>query len=149
MSRFLPLIIFMIWVSSPALGAWHGLDPWVGCAVFLGFYVGMVGGLAAWSRYVARASHFNFIQRRLRRFNAVVYASRILIPAWLAVGIFLLGWKGIVVGWLEQTSARVATGEPGVVDWVHAAVFDLDGIVVVAVSGGSGAAGAEHSHSVE
>ena len=106
MSRFLPLIIFMIWVSSPALGAWHGLDPWVGCAVFLGFYVGMVGGLAAWSRYVARASHFNFIQRRLRRFNAVVYASRILIPAWLAVGIFLLGWKGIVVGWLERTFLR-------------------------------------------
>jgi STE24 endopeptidase len=97
------LIIFVIWVSSPALPGAHGIGPGLGCAIFLGFYVLMVGGLAAWSRYVAQKAHYNYIQRRLRRFNGVVYASRILIPAWLGVGVFLLGWKALIVGFLDRT----------------------------------------------
>jgi STE24 endopeptidase len=96
MSRFLPLIIFVIWVSSPTLPSVDGIGPWVGCATFIGFYVAVVAVLALWSRHVAHAAHFSSIQRRLRRFNAVIYASRILIPAWLAAGVYLLGWKALV-----------------------------------------------------
>ena len=71
--------------------------------MFLGFYVALVVVLAAWSRHVARSAHFSHVQRRLRRFNSVIYASRILIPAWLGVGVFALGWKSVIAGLLEKT----------------------------------------------
>ena len=106
MSRFLPLLIFVIWMSCPASPALDGTGPLLGCAIFLGVYAALVLVLAVWSRHVARSAHFSHIQRRLRRFNNVVYASRILIPAWLGVGVFGLGWKAVVAGWLERTPLR-------------------------------------------
>ncbi len=103
MSRFLPLLIFVIWMSSPPSPAMDGISPVLSCALFLGFYVALVVVLAAWSRHVARSAHFSHVQRRLRRFNSVIYASRILIPAWLGVGVFALGWKSVIAGLLEKT----------------------------------------------
>jgi STE24 endopeptidase len=103
MSRFLPLLIFVIWMSSPATAAVLGLNPLPASALFLGFYIALVVILAAWSRHVARSAHFNNVQRRLRRFNTVIYASRILIPVWLGVGVFALGWKDVIAGALEKT----------------------------------------------
>jgi Zn-dependent protease with chaperone function len=103
MSRFLPLVILVIWMSSPSLPAMGGLNPLAGCAIFLGFYLLMTVVLAVWSRRVARLSHFSQIQRRLRIFNTVIYASRILIPAWLAVGCFMLGWRAQVSMLLWRT----------------------------------------------
>lgn len=103
MSRFLPLIILVIWMSGPSAPVLGGLDALSGCAIFLGFYLVMVAMLAMWSRRVARLAHFTSVQRRVRRFNSVIYASRILIPAWLAVGIFALGWKQDVSSLLDRT----------------------------------------------
>jgi len=103
MSRFLPLLIFVIWMSCPAAPALDGIRPLPACAVFLGVYALLVLVLAVWSRFVARSAHFTHVQRRLRRFNAVIYSSRILIPAWLGVGVFALGWKGVVEAALDKT----------------------------------------------
>jgi STE24 endopeptidase len=116
MSRFLPLIIFVIWVSSPTLAGVDGIGPWLGCAIFIGFYALLVAVLALWSRHVARAAHFNSIQRRLRRFNQVIYASRILIPAWLGAGIYLLGWKALVAdGFSRFFPAAIKVEVPGLI----------------------------------
>jgi STE24 endopeptidase len=103
MSRFLPLLIFVIWMSSTPTPPLWGIHPLAGCAIFFGFYLAMVLVLALWSRHVARSAHFAHVQRRLRRFNSVVYASRILIPVWLGAGVFALGWKGVVNSILEKT----------------------------------------------
>ncbi|MGD0138792.1 MAG: M48 family metallopeptidase [Tepidisphaeraceae bacterium] len=116
MSRFLPLVIFVIWLSSPALPAADGINPWVGCAIFLAVHVAVIAVLAVWSRYVARSAHLNHVQRRLRTFNAVIYASRIMIPLWLAAGVFALGWKALICGALDRTAVgRLGLDSPGLV----------------------------------
>ncbi|MGD0766892.1 MAG: M48 family metallopeptidase [Tepidisphaeraceae bacterium] len=114
MSRFLPLVIFVIWLSSPPLPPADGIGPGVGCAIFLGFYVGVIAVLAVWSRHVARWAHLSHVQRRLRRFNAVIYASRIMIPLWLAAGVFALGWKELISNGLDRTPVgRLGLDCPG------------------------------------
>jgi Zn-dependent protease with chaperone function len=114
MSRFLPLVILVIWLSSPSVPPLGGLHPLAGCAIFLGFYLVMTGVLALWSRRVAGLSHYDHIQRRVRRFHAVIYICRILIPAWLAVGIFALGWRQAVFALLNHTPlGRLPIDFPG------------------------------------
>ena len=103
MSRVLPLLIFVIWMSCPPAPALDGIGPFPACAIFLGFYAVLVLVLAVWSRHVAHSAHFNHVQRRLRRFNTVIYGARILIPAWLGVGVFALGWKGVIESALQKT----------------------------------------------
>jgi len=91
-----------------------GLPPLAGGAIFLGFHLVMIAVLAVWSRRVARLAHFNHIQRRVRTFHSVIYASRILIPVWLAVGIFVLGWREQVFWLLGQTPlGRLPIDFPG------------------------------------
>src|ERR1700722_16084036 len=117
MSRFLPLVILVIWLSSPSLPALGGIAPLVGCAIFLGFYLLMIGVLAVWSRRgggVVGVAHLSHIQRRIRRFHSVIYASRILIPVWLAAGIFVLGWRESVLSLLAHTPiGRLPIDFPG------------------------------------
>ena len=103
MSRFLPLLIFVIWMSCPASPALDGMRPLFACAIFLGLYAALVLILAVWSRHVARSAHFSHIQKRLRRFNFLIYLARILIPAWLGVGVLALGWKSVIEGALART----------------------------------------------
>jgi STE24 endopeptidase len=103
MSRFLPLLIFVIWMSGLPTPALFGLDPLPALGIFLGCYLGLISLLGFWSRHVARSAHYTHVQRRLRRFNLVIYGSRIFIPVWLGVGIFVLGWKNIVIGLLDKT----------------------------------------------
>jgi STE24 endopeptidase len=103
MSRFLPLVILVIWLSSPSEPALGGLDPLAGCAIFMGFYVLMFAVLAIWSRRVASLAHYDHIKRRVRTFHSVIYLCRMLIPAWLAVGIFVLGWREQVFAILGKT----------------------------------------------
>jgi STE24 endopeptidase len=114
MSRFLPLVILVIWLSSPSEPPMGGLPPAAGCAIFLGVYLAMVLVLAAWSRRVAGLSHYDHIQRRVRTFHSVIYASRMLIPAWLAVGIFVLGWREQVFSLIDKTPlGKLAIDFPG------------------------------------
>lgn len=91
-----------------------GIPPALGCGIFLGFYAALIGVLGLWSRHVARAAHFNHVQKRLRIFNLVIYASRILIPVWLGAGVFWLGWKDVVDSGLNRTVlGRVPLDSPG------------------------------------
>ncbi|MGD1278704.1 MAG: M48 family metallopeptidase [Tepidisphaeraceae bacterium] len=101
MSRFLPLLIFAIWLYGPAdaAGAWR-LGPALG--LFLGVYALLVLAMAVCSRLLRRTP-MDDLQRRLRRFNRMMSAARILVPAWFAVGVYCLGWKAIVAGWLSHT----------------------------------------------
>jgi STE24 endopeptidase len=116
MSRFLPLLVFVIWMSSPAAPAAGGISPLWGCAIFLGFHAIPVALLALWSRRVASTAHFDPIQQRLRRFNATLYIARLLVPAWMAVGVFLLGWKSLVIGALSHTFlGRISVDFPGLI----------------------------------
>ncbi len=115
MSRFLPLIILVIWMCGPSAPALDGLGAPLSGAIFLGFYLVLVATLAIWSRRVARLAHFTSVQRRVRRFNFVIYTSRILIPAWLAAGIFALGWKQDVFSLLDRTPlGRLPIDCPGI-----------------------------------
>jgi STE24 endopeptidase len=114
MSRFLPLIILAIWLSTQQFEVAGGLSPVVGSAIFVGFYAVMVAVLGVWSRHVARAAHFNDVQNRLRIFNLVIYGSRIAIPVWLGAGIFWLGWKDAINGMLGHTAlGRLPLDGPG------------------------------------
>src|ERR1700722_17324392 len=96
MSRFLLLLIFVLWMSSPdqpALGA-HG--PWVALGCFVGFYGLLVVVMGLWSRSVARRVHLGDLQRRLTVFNRMMYMARLMVPGWFAVGVYVLGWKMLV-----------------------------------------------------
>jgi STE24 endopeptidase len=116
MSRFLPLIILVIWLTGPQLAPVGALSPAAGCAIFLGGYAAVILVLGLWSRHVARAAHFNHVQRRLRIFNFVIYASRILIPVWLGVGVFVLGWRSLIDAVLDRTAfGRLPLDAPGLV----------------------------------
>ncbi len=63
---------------------------------------------------MAGLAHLSHIQRRVRRFHSVIYASRILIPVWLAAGIFVLGWRESVLSLLAHTPiGRLPIDFPG------------------------------------
>ncbi len=70
-------------------------------AGFLGFYAVLVlfTGICA-RRLALRVAASNF-QNQLKRFSWMMEAARILVPIWFAVGLFLLGWRGVVAQWLR------------------------------------------------
>ena len=107
-----------------------GITPMQGLVGFFGVYILLVGVLRLWSHWVARHAHQGSVQRRLRRFNAMMYGAHC----------------GAAVVWGGGFCAGVAdAGEPGhrphihwtlgladagVADWIAAGVFGLDGFVV-------------------
>jgi STE24 endopeptidase len=121
MSRFLPLVIFVLWMASPTapppVYESHGLpinSLILGLVCYLGFYALLIGVMGLWSRHVARRVHYGDIQHRLRRFNFVMYIARLMVPAWFGVGIFLLGWKQLVnIGFTHTPIANLDMDVPG------------------------------------
>ena len=65
--------------------------PW-GPAVFVGLYVLLILALRAWSGVVARRVTRDNLDRAIRGFGRILLTVRFLVPAWFAVGLFLLGW---------------------------------------------------------
>ena len=109
MARILLLLFFLLWMAgtsdlTPRPPDAIGLD----LALFLGTYAMLIGVMRVWSVRVARrVASVNF-GRRLDRFNFVMFLARCFVPAWFAVGIFLLGWGWVVeeklgLGWLQST----------------------------------------------
>jgi STE24 endopeptidase len=129
MSRFLPLLIFVLWMASPAaplpaVGAHFRpigehvqmMDWWWSFGVFASVYVMLIGLMGLWSRQVARRVHFGDIQNRLRRFNQVMYGARLFVPAWFGFGIYLLGWKALVAaGFAHTPVSRWEMDVPGLI----------------------------------
>src|SRR5207247_4349684 len=61
--------------------------------LFLGVFVLLVLILGLWSRLLARVVRPGNLHRSMRRFSRAVSIVRMLIPAWFAVGVCVLGWK--------------------------------------------------------
>jgi STE24 endopeptidase len=116
MTRFLPLVVFVIWISSPQPTPFGGVGPGLSLALFLGFYLLLVLALGDWGRRLARNSHLVSLPQRLRRFNTAIHVARLIVPAWFGVGVFVLGWKMTVDGLLANGSIeRFHLDSPGLI----------------------------------
>lgn len=100
MSRILLLILFLLWLVADQLpGGPSVAFGRAQLAIFFGGFVVLVLLMAGWSRLLAQRVTGGNIGRSLQRFNRGMFLARTLIPAWFAVGIFVLGWYDAVV-WL-------------------------------------------------
>ncbi len=90
MSRLALLAIYMVWMgwsanqSGPGVGADSSRASLV---LFFGVHAALVLGLRAWALMASRRS-----PRSLHRFHQANHIGRLLIPVWLAAGVFVLGW---------------------------------------------------------
>jgi STE24 endopeptidase len=80
---------------------------------------------ALWSRVVARYVAAGNLHRSLSRFNWGTMIARAMIPAWLAVGVFALGWcqfvyraLGPVARWPVDLPAAVVGTAPAMLAWM-------------------------------
>jgi STE24 endopeptidase len=119
-SRVILLILFILWIAwdenlpRQLLGTLsdsdivrYPLGPQAGAAAFLAGYVLLVLAMGLWSRLLARrVSDVNF-HRSLRRFNKTMGLARAMVPAWFAVGLYLLGWHSTV-----ETAVQTMTALP-------------------------------------
>ena len=94
MSRLLLLLVFLLWMSwtPQATATSFRPDARFGIPTFLGGYVLVVALVRLWSaRFVRRVTRQN-LDRHLRTFGRLLLALRFIVPAWFAIGLFLLGW---------------------------------------------------------
>jgi STE24 endopeptidase len=82
--------------------------PWL--MLFIGGYVTLVVLMGAWSRMLARRVATRNFQRNLRRFNQTMFAARLMVPIWFAVGVWMLGWGPLVSGGIGPDWARSVAG---------------------------------------
>lgn len=120
-SRILLLLVFVVWMTGwsadQAAGGGRGLpsdaNAWVGALPFVAFYALLVFVLVLYSRLLARRVAADNLHRSLRRFSWMVHAARFLIPAWLAVGVFVpqMGWVPAVRWALDHTIGAIPGNE--------------------------------------
>ena len=73
-----------------------GTDLRWGVGAFLGGYLLLVLAVRLWSlRFIRRVARQN-LDRRLRTFGRMLLTLRFIVPAWFAVGLFVLGWGEFV-----------------------------------------------------
>lgn len=71
-------------------------ELWPDLLVFFSFYAGLVLLLGLWSRALARQAGGEGFHRRMRRFNQVMFAARLIVPIWFLLGVWALGWGALV-----------------------------------------------------
>ena len=96
MSRFLLLLLFLIWMTWRADAAPEGIADLEDIALFLGLYLLLIGVLALWARLLAARLPLVRLDRAMRYFNRVMFAARTFVPIWFGVGVFYLGWGQLV-----------------------------------------------------
>lgn len=96
MSRFLLLIILVLWMARTREVPVAALDQATATALFLGGFALVVLLMGVWSRVLARHVTGENLHRSVRRFTRAMYVARMLIPAWFGVGLFALGWPATV-----------------------------------------------------
>ena len=107
MARLALLAILMCWMSwSKGLGAGDPADlrPTVAIAIFFGGYALLIFGLRCWGHLAGRRAQEGS-SRALHRFHQAMNIARLIVPAWLGVGIYCLNWGSIVqsvVPWLYR-----------------------------------------------
>ena len=99
MSRLLLLLVFLLWMSwtpqaTPAPG--FRADSRFGIPAFLGGYLVLIGLVRVWAEVFARRVTRQNLDRCLRKFGRLMLSLRFAVPAWFALGLFLLGWGGFV-----------------------------------------------------
>ena len=96
MSRILLLAVFFVWIAwYPALAA-PVTAPQVGVLIFLSGFAAIIVFLGLWSRWTSgRISSANFHQS-LGRFNKFMAVGRVMVPLWLAAGMYLFHWHDVV-----------------------------------------------------
>ncbi len=123
------VLLFGVWEASADAPA----SPWVSDAagaVAMGIgYAVLIGGMRLWGRRVAAVSTPSYaaLGRRVDRFNLGMGGARGAVPAWLAVGVYALGWRHAVDGVLGRalgpaaavllTPAAVVGLMPGFLAW--------------------------------
>ena len=111
MSRILLLLIFLLWMAgwntapsapapaatAPAPAAFgSSAELAAGLLVFVGFYALLVLAMRVWSVLLARRVAAETFERSLNRFQRVMLAARMMVPAWFGVGLFVLYWGDAV-----------------------------------------------------
>ena len=97
-ARFALLAILALWMSwSKGLAGADptSLKPLAATAIFFGGYAILIFGLRGWGSLACRRAQEES-PRSLDRFHRAMHFSRLLIPAWLGVGIYVLNWGEIV-----------------------------------------------------
>ena len=108
MSRILLLLLFVFWMawkSATDLPAPQG-DRLRGSVTFVSFYALLVLVMGLWSRLLAQRIAADNFRRSLRRYNHTLLFARAMIPAWFGIGVFALGWGGVVQGVLGTRLTR-------------------------------------------
>jgi STE24 endopeptidase len=104
-SRILLLVLFLVWLAWPGDQQWSIAQQWPWLLLFIGFYVLLVILLGLWSRVLARRSDSANFHQNVRRFNYTMFAARIIVPAWFAVGVWKLGWGPLIAGGIGNNLA--------------------------------------------
>lgn len=110
MSRILLLLIFLLWMawSEAPLRSAHPLDQQIaGTVIFIGVYGLLVLAMRAWSGLLSRHVSADNFDRKLRRFNKVMFITRLFVPAWFGVALYALYWGETVESlWLPFAPRR-------------------------------------------
>ena len=98
MARLALLAILMVWMSwSKGLGTGNPTDltPATALAIFYGGYALLIFGLRLCGAMATRRA-IEGSPRALHRFHQAMNFARLIVPAWLGVGIYCLNW-GLIV----------------------------------------------------
>ena len=126
MSVILLLLLFAIWMaSSPDQVMYEPSSLVTDAILFVAGYVILILAVGLWSRRLARRVTGVHIVRNTRRFNWVISASQVFIPAWLSAGVFALGWcrsvqsmLGPVAHWPIELPGLLLGLSPSLLAWV-------------------------------
>jgi STE24 endopeptidase len=89
------LVLWMSWSKGLRGAEPAALSAPVALAIFLGGYAILLAGLRAWGILACRRGLAGSM-RALDRFHHAMHFARLLIPAWLGVGIYVFNWGSIV-----------------------------------------------------
>ena len=125
MSRFLLLLVFLIWMAWRAEpGPTQTVYLLPDIALFFGLYVLLVGVLALWARLLAARLPLERLERAMPYYSKVMFAARTFVPVWFGVGVYYLGWGqlvqnllGVVASWPVQLPGAVVGVIPAILAW--------------------------------
>lgn len=124
MSRFLLLLLFLIWMAWRAEAGPPEIVYLTDTALFFGLYLLLIGTLGLWSRLLSRRVQMVRLERAVRYFNHVMFVARTFVPIWFGVGVFHLGWGqlvqnllGPIGNWPVQLPGAVIGVVPPIVAW--------------------------------
>jgi STE24 endopeptidase len=124
-SRILLLLILVLWMARTAGPPASGFAPTEALITFFGGIALIVLFMGVWSRVLARRVSGQNLHRSVWRFTRAMYAARLFIPTWFAVGLFALGWGdlvdrnlGVFTRWPVELPAAIVGTLPALLGWM-------------------------------